>query len=229
MKCVVCGKISHNNVKKKFRVEFDDRANSLRKAANILLDDVYTRICDLETNERMFGADLYYHNSCFPSYIGKANRIKNSKTRTVDSCNFTKREIFKNYVYFIREVIDVGKGISISDIRDMINVDFCETDFKNNEIKPFLSEEFGDSIQFSKSEQKNMSTFVFSSSVSISDINNILRSTDNVKTAASEIRKALLEVDFGSDDKFCDDQELRDSWKKNTCSRYPFVIFCNLV
>ena len=52
-----------------------------------------------------------------------------------------------------------------------------------------------------------MSTFVFSSSASISDITNILRSTDNVKTAASEIRKALLDVDFGLDDKFCDDQE----------------------
>ena len=135
----------------------------------------------------MFGADFYNHNSWFSSYIGKANRVQNSKTRTVDSGNFAKREIFKNYVCFIREVIDVGKGIPISDIRDMINVDFCETDFKNNEIKTFLSEEFGDSIQFSKSEQKNMSTFVFSSSVSISDINNILR------------------------------------------SRYPFVIFCNLV
>ena len=101
----------------------------------------------------------------------------------------------------------------MSDIRDMINFDIPETDIKNNEVKLFMGEEFGDSIQYCKSERKNMSTFIFSSSVSVSDVTNVLRSIDNVQNAALDLRKALLAVDFGLDDKFGDEHELKDSWK----------------
>ena len=34
-----------------------------------LADHVYTRIADLDTNERMFSADIYYHVNCFTKYI----------------------------------------------------------------------------------------------------------------------------------------------------------------
>ena len=57
----------------------------------------------------------------------------------------------------------------------------------------------------------NMSTFIFSSSVSVSDVTNVLWSIDNVQNAALDLRKALLAVDFGLDDKFGDEHELKDS------------------
>ena len=43
------------------------------KLLSFFMDDVYTRICDLENDENMFGADLLYH-SCLSSYIQKHKR-----------------------------------------------------------------------------------------------------------------------------------------------------------
>ena len=83
--------------------------------------------------------------------------------------------------------------------------------FVNHEVKRFLVEEFGDEIKICEPEQKNQSQFVFSSSVSVEDVVKSPRSLNAVKTAALEIRNALLKVDFGLDDRFCNAQELKDS------------------
>ena len=58
-----------------------------------------------------------------------------------------------------------------------------------------------------------MNLFVFSSTVGIEDVINSLRSLNNIKSGALDIRRALLDVDFGLNDKFCDADELKDSWK----------------
>ena len=87
------------------------------------MDDVFTRICDLEDPNSIFAADLFYHKNCFPNYIAKYNSEKlNQKTKIT----------------------------RISDIRDMINNENLEIDMKNNELKAFLEEEISDqfSIQF---------------------------------------------------------------------------------
>ena len=143
LKCFICGKKSHNNVKTKYRLSEGPRATNIRNSANILKDDVYARIADLDTNERIFAADLYYHNGCFPSYIEKANCViakqkKSLDSGTSDPLYITKRGIFKSYVHTIKEIIDQGKGITLSDIRDMINFDSSKTDIKNNEVKLFM-------------------------------------------------------------------------------------------
>ena len=105
------------------------------EAASFFLDDVYTRISDLETNAQMFGADLV---------------------------RVTKKKIFERYINFIRDVIESGSGISLNDIRDMINGK--ETIFiTNSEVKTYLTETFGSEIQFTPSEQKYESHMVFSS------------------------------------------------------------------
>ena len=63
-----------------------------------------------------------------------------------------KRFIFQNYIKFIGEIISCGSGIRLSEIRDMTNTNE-EIDIKNNEIKIFLEEIFGNSIQFCESEK----------------------------------------------------------------------------
>ena len=49
-------------------------AELFREAASFFLDDVYTRISDLETNAQMFGADLVQHHACLSAYIQKYKR-----------------------------------------------------------------------------------------------------------------------------------------------------------
>ena len=86
----------------------------------------------------------------------------------------------------------------------MINDDNPEIDMKNNELKAFMEEEFGNNIQFCLSESKNKSQFAYSSIVSVNDAINKLCSLDCIKVAGEHIRKALLNVDFGLKGRFYD-------------------------
>ena len=54
-----------------------------------------------------------------------------------------------------------GYGISLSEIRELINDKNGENFLSNEEIKLFLVESFGSSIQFRPSERKNESLMVF--------------------------------------------------------------------
>ena len=67
-----------------------------------------------------------------------------------------KRFIFQNYIWFIDEIISRGNGITLSETRDVINTNE-DIDIKNNEVKIFLEEFFGNSIQFCESGRKNQS------------------------------------------------------------------------
>ncbi len=48
--------------------------------------------------------------------------------------------------------------------------------------------------------------------VSVEEVVDIVRSIDPVKDAAKLIRKALLDSDFGLEDRFCDSHDLQYSW-----------------
>ena len=166
LKCVICGKIAKKGVRKKYRVSEKQRANDLRAAAECLMDDVYTRVCDLKTASSIFAADVYYHRACFPEYMNKYKQAQSTSQDTIPPAP-GKREIFKRYTGLIKDTIAKGRGLSLSDIRDMINDDNDTSDFRNNEVKMFLSEEFADEIQFCTAERQNQSQFVFSSSVGV--------------------------------------------------------------
>ena len=84
-----------------------------------------------------------------------------------------KRFIFQNYIRFIDEIISRGNGIKLPETRDLINT-IEDIDIKNNEVKIFLEEFFGNSIQFCESDRQNQSSMVFSSSMDITDVINTL-------------------------------------------------------
>ena len=161
-------------------------AELFREAGSFFLDDVYTCISDLETNAQMFGADLV---------------------------RVTKKKILERYIDFIRDVIESGSGISLNDIRGMSNDK--ETIFiANSEVKSYLTETFGSEIQFAPSERKKESHMVSSSSTSTDDVMKRLRSIDSTKLAAKKIRDVFLAMDFNLQDKFCDAENLRNSWEQ---------------
>ena len=96
----------------------------LMEASKSLMDDVYTRICDLGGRNSIFPANLFYHKKCFSDYI------------------------FKNFVELITNFLNKVRGMSILDMRGMINGDNPEIDMKNNELQTFFEEEFANKIQF---------------------------------------------------------------------------------
>ena len=171
---MICNKIQHNRISRKYRICEKGRAKNVQEATIFLADHIYTRIADLNTNERMFKADIYYHVTCFTKYI---QRFK------------TTNASFKNYIRFIDEIISHGNGITPSEIYDMINTNE-DTEIKNNEAKIFLEEFFGNSIQFCETDRQNQSSMVFSSPIDITDVINTLWSLHGVKSAAQTQRKA---------------------------------------
>ena len=129
------------------------------EAASFLLDDVYTRISDLQSNAQMFGAGLYYHHVCLSACIQIQKRVISVKES--GPIRVTKKKTVERYINFIRNVIESGSGISLNDIRD---INGKETIFiTNSEVKTYLTETFGSEIQFPPSEQKYKSHMVFSS------------------------------------------------------------------
>ena len=131
LRCVICGNFQNNGIKEKKRIAESSSAKCSREA-----DEVYTRICDLENDENMYGADLSYHHSCLSSYIQKHKRALQAQEKGSHYLKTTKRHIFENYKEFIKEIVDIGSGISLPDIRDMLN-EKEEFVFSNSEIKTF--------------------------------------------------------------------------------------------
>ena len=73
----------------------------------------------------------------------------------------SKLSIFKYHSQIISTVLDQGKGLFLSEIRDMIN-NKQKSNLLNKNIKCFLLEQFGDSIKFSNTEWKSkVSGFIF--------------------------------------------------------------------
>ena len=93
-------------------------------------------------------------------------------------------------------------------------------------IKQYLADELGELIQFCDSHRKNRSQFVFSSKLDIKDIVNILRSQDTMKDAAIKIRQALLIMNFNLGDKFCNSEELENSWHNINIPDTIVSFFC---
>ena len=179
------------------------------------MDDVYTRICDLTTNEAMFSADLHYHKICYLEYYKSySESITNKFCDTAETSNIeindilTAKLIIKSYIWEIKRVINYRNGISLTEIRELIQ-DNEKITIHKKQIKSTLSEELGKSLQFCTPDRKNQWLLVSLSSVSTADIINTIRSLDTIKSAAKSIRTAVKQVDFKLQDRFSDAEELK--------------------
>ena len=166
----------------------------------------------------MFSADLYYHKTCYLEYYKSySDSITNKFNDTAETSNIetydilTAKLIIKSYIPEIKRVINHGNGISLSEIRELIQ-DNENITIHNKQIKSTLSEGLGKSIQFCTPDRTNQSLFVYSMSVLTEDIINTIRSLDKIKSAAKSIRTALKQVDFKLEDTICDTEELKQSW-----------------
>ena len=74
LKCVICGKAQHNNESAKYRMEENERATIFLKAASHLMDEVFTRVADLQDVFDVFAADIRYHSVCFELYLRRYER-----------------------------------------------------------------------------------------------------------------------------------------------------------
>ena len=69
LNCIICDNKSHKGEYTKYRIAESDRAKAFLAATNYFQDTVYTRTCDLQDENSVFGADLYYHSICMKKYL----------------------------------------------------------------------------------------------------------------------------------------------------------------
>ena len=110
----------------------------------------------------------------------------------------------------VQSVIQDGYRRSLTEICNMFEKEGLK--ISNKLIKQYLADEFGESIPFCDSHRKNQPQLVFSLKLNIKFIANIPKSQDTTKDAAIKIRQALLNTNFELGDKFCDSEELENSW-----------------
>ena len=79
---------------------------------------------ELATPEQILAADLQIHPACFPEYMHKWKEAhQKGVTHSEDEKGsiVSKRDIFNRHSQIIITVLDQGKGLPLSEIRDMIN------------------------------------------------------------------------------------------------------------
>lgn len=209
-KCVVCGFVKHKGDYEKYRISESHRAMKFLEATVFMQDDVYTRTCDLQDIQAVFGADLYCHKPCIKNYLLKYERLKDVRC-TSKSPNH-KLEAWVNIVAGIEIGLANGEGYELSFVRDAMNKHLEVGRVTNREVKILLINHFSDHISFSRSNQLNNSEFFFSKSVTTESMAETIRSTDPITQCAKIIRQSLLDVDFDLQDRFSDANDLKTSW-----------------
>ena len=82
-------------------------------------DEVFVCVADLDSNPRVFGADLHFHKLCLESYLRKFERLQSSSNKKRKGLQ--KRSVFLEETDSIRKALDRGFGLPLSKIRDTIN------------------------------------------------------------------------------------------------------------
>ena len=97
----------------------DSRANKFLSATVFFRDDIFTRTCDLQDINNVFGADLYCHKNCINSYILKHVRALKKVNSQEEFPTVSKKEVvFDNLVSEIDTDLRKGIGYLLSNIRD---------------------------------------------------------------------------------------------------------------
>ena len=92
------------------RISEDSRANNFLSATAFFRDDIFTRTCDLQDINDVFGADLYCHKNCINSYILKHVIALKKVNSQEEFPTVSKKEVvFDNLVSEIDT--DLRKGI----------------------------------------------------------------------------------------------------------------------
>ena len=211
-KCIICNNYSYKKVDKKFRISEESRGKAFLKASIFFQDSVFTRTFDLQDEHAVYGADLYYHKNCIQNYLHAYSNL--SVEDRENHIPNPKQKAWEEVKGILDNGLNEGKGDELSVIRDYLNELLLEENehFSNRDVKLFLLNQYGESIDFTYPDFQRKSTMVFSIAHNeIYQLAEAIRSINPFKVCASIIRKELASFDFDLNDKLCDAEDLRNS------------------
>ncbi|KAG1654983.1 hypothetical protein GQR58_024757 [Nymphon striatum] len=221
--CAVCGFAKHHGIYDKYRISETNRAQKFLEATVFLQDDIYTRSCDLQDVNGVFGADLYCHKYCINRYIQLYGRRKTKTDKETPISS--KLQAWSKVIKDIDIGLNKGEGYELSHIRDSINKHLDpDGSVRDKKVKVLLVNHFGDKIGFFQSKQVTKSAMCFGKSVSTEHLVNTIRATDPIRESAELIMQSLKEVDFDLEDRsHCVVQE-----RTNSCHPRFFGTYANV-
>ena len=177
-------------MQKKYRISESNRAISLLEAVSFFQDDVFRRVCDLQDEHAVFGADLLDHKQCMTNYLQRFELVSHSAGKQPELKH--KQHAWEDIVRELEYGLKSGNGYELSAVRDKLNrlVD-DEHKFRNRDVKIFLLRQFGRSIDFTYPNNVRKSLMVYSvPCVRTGVLAERIRSIDPVQVCASVLRES---------------------------------------
>ena len=110
-------------------MEASERTTIFLKAASHLMDEVFTKVADLQDVFDVFAADIRYPSVCLDLYLRRYERslIDSSPLPRASK----KRATFQMEIERIKSILDQGNGLTLREIRDTINSKQDEVEIPN--------------------------------------------------------------------------------------------------
>ena len=209
----------------KYKLCEDESTRNLVRAIKHKQDEVFTRVADrLRDNEdqcasSFLSADYYYHAQCKRKYMRDFIVQTSSSDSEHEVKDYEiKLNLFKRAVPYFDALINTGDCCTMSDaVGFTLTLDeegeVLSRTMYNRDMKKLLLDHYGELNTIAPNTQANEPDLFFSSTITAANIAVKLKNQDILKEAASQIREALLKVDFGLQDSFCDSNDLRESWE----------------
>ena len=85
--------------------------------------------------------------------------------------------------------------------------------FQNCDIKQMLMSHYGESVTIVSNSRLNEPDIFFSLDLDATELAIKLKNQNIMREAGTKLTEALMDVDFGLKDKFCDSADLKESWQ----------------
>jgi hypothetical protein len=125
----------------------------------------------------------------------------------------------------------IDYGFTVSEIASLmvsLNTGDHDINIRNRDVKQLLIEHYSHRIQFAPNPRQNASEIVYSSSVRPEDLVVKVKNLDILRQSGILLRGLIQKVDFGLGDKFCDSEEIKESWEKTQMSDGLLTFFSSL-
>ncbi len=216
-KCIICNAVSKDKTNEKFRICEEQRAEHFVKARDFFREqDKYKHVTEatscITDADGVFTKDLLCHAKCIRNFLREYDNEKGKPESTPIQKPNIRLELLDRLVSDVEPDMNRGMAFTLTGLK--ARADCEDVTFKTRDIKLHLQNYFGDKLEIVVPQAQNQSEMVYLNTVvSAKDMASKIRLMDPVKQCAELIRKELKAANFGLDDRFCDAQDLRDSWQ----------------
>ena len=157
----------------------------------------------------------YAHRACYLSYLYNNDSLD-------DLLNLHLAPI-------IKDLIAKKYGLRMSEMRDLVLEKVSGFPIRNDKLKRFVKESFGQHVGFCKPFRKNDSEVVYPTSISKENMIARFQVLDEVADTGKLLRERLKEVSFNLDDGFCDVEDLSKSLFSTRIPETVLTFLCSLM